>query len=155
MVIILEENNTQNTNKKPIWIVYLVIAAVLSIAVFLITQNKGDSANTSLNLNNDVANQTNETIEQSTVIEVEGGSMYFKPNEIRVKLGESVKIKFTNAGGMHDFVIDEFNVKTKVLGSGKTETVEFTADKLGEFEFYCSVAGHRQSGMFGKIIVEE
>lgn len=155
MVIILEENSTQNTNKKPIWVIYLIVAVIVTVAIFLTTQNRGNSADTNLSLNNGVTENIDTNVEQSKVIEIEGGSMYFKPDEIRVKLGETVKIKFTNAGGMHDFVIDEFNVKTKLLSSGKSETIEFTADKLGEFEFYCSVVGHRQSGMFGKVIVEE
>lgn len=152
-MIILEDNNTQTTTKKTAWLVYLAIAAVLAITVFLVTKNKNNVDNIIVS---DVSvEDVSTTTEDSNIIEVEGGSMYFKPNEIKVKLGETVKIKFTNAGGMHDFVIDEFNVKTKILGSGKTETIEFTTDKLGEFEFYCSVAGHRQSGMFGKVIVEE
>jgi cytochrome c oxidase subunit 2 len=87
-------------------------------------------------------------------ITVEGGAFYFKPNEIKVKKGEKVKLTFTNAGGMHDFVVDELNVKTDVIGSGKSTTVEFTPDKTGTFEFYCSVGNHRQMGMKGKITVE-
>src|SRR5438046_1891385 len=34
-------------------------------------------------------------------ITVEGGNFFFKPNEIKVKKGEKVKITFTNTGGMH------------------------------------------------------
>ncbi len=85
---------------------------------------------------------------------VEGGNFYFKPNEIRVKKGDKVKITFTNAGGLHDFVLDEFNVKTDRISSGAKTTVEFTADKAGTFEYYCSVANHRQMGMKGNLIVE-
>jgi len=33
--------------------------------------------------------------------------------------------------------------------------IEFTADKVGEFEYYCSMPGHRQAGQFGKLIVKE
>jgi plastocyanin len=87
-------------------------------------------------------------------IKVEGGSFYFKPNEIKVKKGDKVTVTFTNAGGLHDFVIDELNVKTKRLNAGQTEVVEFTPDKTGTFEFYCSVGNHRQMGMKGNLIVE-
>lgn len=55
---------------------------------------------------------------------------------------------------MHDFVIDELNVKTKIVKDGESETVEFTPDQTGTFEFYCSVGQHRQMGMKGTLIVE-
>jgi cytochrome c oxidase subunit 2 len=91
----------------------------------------------------------------ATAITVEGGAFYFKPNEIRVKQGQKVTVTLTNAGGMHDFVIDELNVKSEMIdGAGSTTTVEFTPDKKGTFEFYCSVGNHRQMGMKGTLIVE-
>ena len=46
-------------------------------------------------------------------IEIEGGSFYFKPNEIKVKAGEKVKITFKNIEGFHDLIIDDLGVKTK------------------------------------------
>ena len=55
---------------------------------------------------------------------------------------------------MHDWVLDEFNAKTKVIQGGQTDTVEFTASKAGTFEYYCSVGQHRQMGMVGKFIVQ-
>ena len=56
---------------------------------------------------------------------------------------------------MHDFVIDELNVKSEIIKSGETGEVEFTPDTIGEFEFYCSVGQHRANGMVGTLIVEE
>jgi len=78
----------------------------------------------------------------------------FTPSEIRAQKGDRVKIILDNVDGFHDWVIDEFNAKTsKVQGPAKAE-VEFTADKTGTFEFYCSVGQHRQMGMKGNLIVE-
>jgi plastocyanin domain-containing protein len=54
---------------------------------------------------------------------------------------------------MHDFVIDEFSVK-KELPMNEAVTIEFTADKTGEFIYYCSKPGHRDKGQWGKLIVE-
>jgi len=85
---------------------------------------------------------------------VEGGSFFFKPNEIKVKSGQKVVITFNNSGGFHDFVIDELNVKTKQLKSEETEVIEFTPEKPGTYEFYCSVGNHRAMGMKGTLIVE-
>jgi plastocyanin len=87
-------------------------------------------------------------------ITVEGGMYYFKPNKISVKKGTPVKITLTNNGGMHNFVIDALNVKSDTISSGKTTTVEFTPNKSGEFEFYCSIANHKAMGMVGTLVVE-
>ncbi|KKT09719.1 MAG: Plastocyanin [candidate division WWE3 bacterium GW2011_GWB2_43_22] len=56
--------------------------------------------------------------------------------------------------GTHDLRLDEFNVATKLLKAGETDTVEFTADKAGVFEYYCSVGEHRKMGMVGTLTVE-
>jgi len=85
---------------------------------------------------------------------VTGKPFSFTPSEIKVKKGDTVKIVFKNEQGSHDWVIDEFNARTKVLSSGQAETIQFVADKTGTFEYYCSVGTHRQMGMKGKLIVE-
>ena len=91
---------------------------------------------------------------QTLTFDVNGGSFYFKPNEIHVKLGDTVKINFKNDGGFHDFKIDEFNVATKQIKTGETDTVTFVANKKGTFQYYCSVGNHRANGMKGSLIVE-
>ena len=88
-------------------------------------------------------------------ISVTNNGFLFIPKEISVKKGDTVRITYTNAGGFHDLVIDEFNVGTKQIPKGKSETFEFKADRTGEFEFYCSVGNHRKMGMFGKLIISE
>lgn len=55
---------------------------------------------------------------------------------------------------MHDFVIDELNIRTKRIAGGESDSVTFTADKTGAFEYYCSVGNHREMGMKGRLIVE-
>lgn len=86
---------------------------------------------------------------------VEGGMFYFKPAVINVKKGDTVKIVFTNKEGMHDWRLDEFNVKTKMTREGDSDTVTFVADKAGTFEYYCSVGNHRAMGMKGSLVVSE
>ena len=89
------------------------------------------------------------------VVEVEGGSFYYSPNEIRVKKNQPVRIVLNSVDMMHDFVIDELDVRSEVIKGGTSTTVEFTPDQAGEFEFYCSVGQHRANGMVGTLIVEE
>jgi nitrosocyanin len=94
--------------------------------------------------------QTQGTVKQFSVT---GSNFKFAPNTLTVNKGDKVKITFQNTGGIHDFVIDEFKVETKRISEGQTDSVEFTADKAGSYEFYCSVGNHRQMGMKGTLVV--
>ena len=79
---------------------------------------------------------------------------YFEPAEVRVKHGEKIVLKIKSVDVDHGFALPDFDVSVK-LKPGFEETVEFTADKKGEFTFFCNVLcgqGHRD--MKGKLIVE-
>jgi len=84
---------------------------------------------------------------------VEGKNFEFSLSSIEVNKGDKVKITFKNTGGTHDWVIDEFNARTKVIKTDESDTVEFTADKVGSFEYYCSIGSHRAMGMKGTLTV--
>ena len=75
-------------------------------------------------------------------------------DEIRVKKDDIVKIDFRSVDGFHDWVVDEFDARTARVDTGGTASIQFKADKVGIFEFYCSVGNHRQMGMVGRLIVE-
>jgi len=85
---------------------------------------------------------------------VVGGNFFYVPSEIKVKKGDTVKIVFQNNGGTHNFNLDEFGVKGKTIKTGETDTVQFVADKIGTFEYYCSIGQHRKMGQRGNLIVE-
>ena len=91
------------------------------------------------------------SVKEFTVV---GKPFSFTPETIEVNKGDTVRIVFQNQNGTHDWVIDEFNTRTKILQSGQSETVEFVADKTGSFEYYCSIGTHRQMGMKGTLIVK-
>jgi plastocyanin len=88
------------------------------------------------------------------MITIEAGSFYFEPNVIRVKKGEKVKLVLNSVDMMHDFTVDELEIKAPVTKSGESSTVEFTATTAGTFEYYCSVGQHRTNGQVGTLIVE-
>lgn len=84
-----------------------------------------------------------------------GTEYAFDVEEITVNEGDRVRVTFMNEGSMpHDFVIDEFEARTRILQPGEIDTIEFVADASGTFEYYCSVGTHRELGMVGTIIVE-
>lgn len=99
---------------------------------------------------------TTETTTTTAVKEftVSGTNYAFDPSTIKVKKGDKVKITFKNTQGFHDWVIDEYGVATKQTNAPTTEVLEFTADKVGSFEYYCSVGSHRAMGMKGTLVVE-
>jgi cytochrome c oxidase subunit II len=172
----MEENKTETDNPvtqsdqgqkmNPMLIVGLIVVVVVFGIGILLVKSGGNSnsqtqedvvQNVSLTPSTNTSTVNPTTVADETnvkVITVEGGMYYFKPNEIKVKKGEKVKITFTNVEGLHDFVVDEFNVRTEKIQSNQTVSVEFTPDKVGVFEFYCSVGNHRAMGMKGNLIVE-
>ena len=79
--------------------------------------------------------------------------VWYSLKEMRVKKGDTVRVKATNTKGMHDFTLDEFGVKTE-LPLNQEVVIEFKADKTGEFTYYCSKPGHKAKGQFGKLVVE-
>jgi len=85
---------------------------------------------------------------------ITGNNYSFLPANFAVKKGDKVRVVFKNVEGFHDFKIDEFNVATKKISAGAEDAVEFTADKTGSFEFYCSIGDHRAMGMKGILTVE-
>ena len=78
----------------------------------------------------------------------------FSLKEIKVKKGDRVKIILDNTEGFHDWVLDEFNANSGRVQAGQKVEVEFVADQVGTFEYYCSVGNHRAMGMKGNLIVE-
>lgn len=78
----------------------------------------------------------------------------FIPSTIAVKKGDKVRLNVKSIDVAHGFSIPEFKVEESIK-PGTTKTIEFVADKAGEFTFFCSVyCGTGHSGMKGKLIVE-
>lgn len=105
------------------------------------------------NLDSEEMNAT-EPATDVTEIAMVGSDFSFAPNIIRAEVGETIRLTLTSTDMPHDFVIDELEVATEVIQAGESTSIEFTPTEAGEYEFYCSVGGHRQMGMVGTLIVE-
>src|SRR5919112_2393782 len=72
---------------------------------------------------------------------------------ITLNQGNSLSLHLINEDSekhsRHNLNIDEFNIHTKNLGYFQTQTVTFTANKTGTFNYYCNI--HPE--MNGEIIV--
>lgn len=76
--------------------------------------------------------------------------------ELNVEEGDVVEVDFCVTEGTHDWVVDEFDgAATDILTADQCETIQFTADQQGSFEYYCSVGSHREEGMEGTFVVGE
>src|SRR5687767_1356411 len=79
-----------------------------------------------------------------------------KPNpKLKAKLGDTIEIRLSSGeGAQHDIVIPDLKVASAKFdrSTGATK-VRFKVTKAGSFEYYCTIAGHRQVGMEGKLEV--
>lgn len=83
-------------------------------------------------------------------ITIKAKNFEFDQKEIKVNKGDTVKITLDNTQGMHSLKIDGYDQE---IQGGKTVT--FTADKTGEFKFFCNVfCGKGHAEMAGKLIVQ-
>ena len=102
------------------------------------------------------------------------GKMVFIPNRIEIRKGEQVKFAVRNNGDLdHEIVVGTMddNLKhmaqmmknpdmehddpnAKRLAPKQTGDIVWKFTKAGEFDFSCLIPGHRESGMFGTIIVK-
>jgi uncharacterized cupredoxin-like copper-binding protein len=104
----------------------------------------------------------------------------FDLDQIEVEVGQPVRLTLQNQGVLeHDFSITEMphagdvtttEMEGEMAGhdmsnmaeepdihvaapTDGSNTVEFTPSAPGEYEFFCTVAGHKQAGMVGTLVV--
>ena len=113
----------------------------------------------------------------ATEITVEATDFAYNPVSVTVPASQPVTLTLNNTGAVeHDFVVDKINV-TNVQASdtgpaahhqmgdapeydlhffarvGDTAVLNFTALEPGTYEIFCSIEGHKEAGMIGKLIV--
>ena len=80
--------------------------------------------------------------------EVKAFRFGYSPETITVNKGDKIKIKINNTDTLHGMRIPELEIRGD-------ETLEFTADKTGEFDWYCAnMCGNGHMQMRGKLIVK-
>lgn len=74
--------------------------------------------------------------------------------ELRVNLGDVVKITLTNADPiMHDLTIDAIGTTGMIQAQNESASFTFVADTAGSYVYYCAQPGHLQAGMAGNLVV--
>lgn len=78
----------------------------------------------------------------------------FEPSEITIPADTDVVVYLPNEGVLeHNFMIDDLDVDSDLVAGGDSMTVTINA-AAGSYEYYCSVAGHKEAGMVGTLTVE-
>ena len=124
--------------KQSIIVILVLILIVAGIYLGFLRQEA-----TLKNGNDDISNGG------TKIINVDASRWEYSPETITVKKGEYVTIVINSKDTSHGISIPDFGV------SG-VESVEFIADKVGNFEFKCpTFCGEGHKDMKGTIIVEE
>jgi len=77
----------------------------------------------------------------------------FDPATIEVNRGDRVRLRITSSDVTHGIGIAEYGVNVE-LPANQEVVVDFTADRAGEFPFFCTVfCGKGHSDMRGLLIV--
>ena len=112
-----------------------------------------------------------------TEITLNATDFAYSPVSVTIPVGEPVVLTLVNSAVVeHDFVIDKIATRVEMIqdsGSdahhahgaeknydlhfsawpGDTSEIRFTVSEPGTYTFYCSVAGHKEAGMLGELIV--
>ena len=97
-------------------------------------------------------------------VAIVGGSYFFTPNHIIVKVNMPVELTVRKESGMvpHNIVmkVPEAGIDFEVAMSAEPKTIRFTPKKAGVYPFYCSkkllmFESHREKGMEGTLEVTE
>lgn len=130
----------------------IVAGLVLTLVLTGCTSSKSTT-------NTDTSRSTSEDAQtgEGRVIDItaeDALDMAFSVREIRAKRGETITVNFTSKDGIHNWTLDAFDVATRTVSTGQTDSVTFVADQAGTFEYYCAVGNHRDQGLVGTLIVE-
>lgn len=92
---------------------------------------------------------------EPTEIKITSTEFNYNPTRIKVKEGQAVTFTLDNSQGAieHDFVIKELGVHLAAK-AGQVTSQNLICKHPGEYDYKCSLPGHQDSGMSGKLTVE-
>jgi nitrite reductase (NO-forming) len=77
--------------------------------------------------------------------------------DLKVPEDSVVQINLVNGdGAVHDIAVPDLNAQSdQISGKGSATAIVFRTGKAGELNYVCTLPGHIQAGMIGKMIVGE
>jgi uncharacterized cupredoxin-like copper-binding protein len=92
---------------------------------------------------------------------MEMGDLYYKPDTLTAKPGQTLQITLDNRGSLeHNFVLYDLDGQTVLfekdaIQPGQKVNISLKVpEKPGAYEYVCTVPGHKEGGMVGKLIVQ-
>ena len=107
-------------------------------------------------------------VEAEATLELKMRDIAFDRDRLEAAVGQVVAITLENTGTLnHDFTIDAVSAEVSAVGQRRPDdfavhvalkrkqeaVLLLRVTEPGEYTFYCSVPGHRQSGMEGTLVV--
>lgn len=87
------------------------------------------------------------------VIKVTAKKFEYSPRVIAVKLNVPVVLEFTSLDRVHGFAVPDLKLQAEIK-PGEVTRVRFIPDKVGTFDFHCSVfCGTGHEDMSGQVVV--
>ncbi len=147
----------------------LMIGSVLFFANSL-DMEKAQSKTISQDKEHDV-HKASETQQEIKKIVIETSDLSYSPDEIVVEKNMPISLELKNSDQVaHDIEIKDLSFKLMSESSHQHENKEdvihlhsephttneitFSIDEAGTYEFYCTIPGHKESGMVGKFVVK-
>lgn len=143
-------------------VIFIAAVVIIILAIFIGSYARGYLSRSKLIPSSSTPTPVSTTISPSTVstgtaavkeFTITASNYSFNPKTISVNQGDQVKITLNNTQGGHDLRLDGYDTGTQVIQAGESDTFTFTALQSGQFEYYCSVDGHRAMGMVGTLTV--
>lgn len=92
-------------------------------------------------------------VANAPTFEIIASDFGFRPAQVRVRTGQTVNIALVNRGAIfHDITAPALQLQVAAQ-PGQRGVAGVPAARPGTYEFYCSVPGHREAGMVGRLVV--
>lgn len=79
----------------------------------------------------------------------------FTPASVEIPANTKVVLKLKNTGTVeHDFVVEKLGVKITVPRDAKEHEYSVGPLAAGTYDLVCTVVGHKELGMTGKLVVK-
>jgi Cu+-exporting ATPase len=90
----------------------------------------------------------------AVTIDVTASDMRFVPADIEIPAGRFVIVRFTNDDAVfHDWTVEGLANIDANARPGQTQRIRFRIDEPGSWTVVCSVEGHADAGMTGRLVV--
>lgn len=165
-----QNEDTPTYTNRPTWrwllLIVLIAIVILGGGYYLlmkngsyqllgISQNQRQVSPTAQSSPAVIMNTSSGTSSAKQQFTVSGSEFAFSPAKLTVNKGDMVEITFKNDGKFpHNLTITDLGVATKTIQPGEEDTISFAADKVGSYQFLCTVPGHADRGMIGTFIVK-